>query len=676
MINRREEGDGLIGLTLVTLIVLTYGVPLLFGWFGFYGDDWIYIYNQRLAGAKSFVEFVRWDRPFSAWVYVLSGAAFGTSPILYHVLILAQRVFAAILFFATFRILFPKRRLAVAAASFLFALYPGFKQQPIAVQFILHFASMDLCLLSMWWMVRVAVGRVNGPRAAVGTVFMALLAALGLFSCEYFTGWELLRPALIWVALSGHGSENLSSMRRLTAVIRAWFPYLLGTAGFLIWRVFIFSFQTYQPKLLNELNDSPAQGLATMTRRVLSDLNVVTIETFRNTFKQPSGLGRRLIFGGVILVSFTVLTIVFRSIPSSVSDTADDSQGERRDLGWLVVLGCLALLTAGVPFWATLLPIETSFPWDRSTLPFGFGVALLFAGLVGAFFRRGAAPFVFAFLVALSAGSHAVNAMIYHDETAKLNDYFWQLSWRAPAIQSGTTVVSADIPLDRTSDNDLTPILNWQYAPNLRGFAYDYKYFDLHLRYRDYFVEMAEGEPFQHDYRSHRFAGNTGQILALTYKVGGCLWVLSGRDAAFPGLGADLASLIPRSDFQWIQLETASPAIPPAAIGAEPEHGYCYAFQQLRKAEQADNLGSAREIVTQVEAEGLAAQAHDPFDLIPLVSAAAALGEDGLAREYADRVLAHDGNRGFLCSYLKRAIYSGESAETRGELSAAIGCDD
>ena len=144
MINRREEGDGLIGLTLVTLIVLTYGVPLLFGWFGFYGDDWIYIYNQRLAGAKSFVEFVRWDRPFSAWVYVLSGAAFGTSPILYHVLILSQRVFAAILFFATLRILFPKRRLAVAAASFLFALYPGFKQQPIAVQFILHFASMDL----------------------------------------------------------------------------------------------------------------------------------------------------------------------------------------------------------------------------------------------------------------------------------------------------------------------------------------------------------------------------------------------------------------------------------------------------------------------------------------------------------------------------------------------------
>lgn len=674
MTDSREKKDGLIVLALAALIVLTYGLPVLFGWFGFYGDDWIYIYNQQAAGAKSFIEFVRWDRPFSAWVYVLSGAAFGTSVTMYHVLILAQRVIAAILFFATFRILFPKRRLAVAAASFLFALYPGFKQQPIAVQFILHFASMDLCLLSMWWMVRVAAGRERGFRAAIGTVFMALLAALGLFSCEYFTGWELLRPALIWAALSVREPGITPLTKRFAAAVRIWFPHLIGTAGFLIWRVFIFSFQTYQPKLLNELNESPTQGIVTMIRRVLSDLNVVTIETFRNTFKQPSGAGRRAVFGGVLIASFAILTIVLRMIQSSSSNTADDDQDERRDLGAFIFLGGLALVTAGIPFWATLLPIETSFPWDRSTLPFGFGAALLFAGLVGAFFRRGVVPFVFAFLIALSVGAHAVNAMVYHDEAVKLNDYFWQLSWRASAIQPGTTIVSADIPLDRTSDNDLTPILNWQYAPNLKGTAYEYKYFDLHLRYQDYFVKMADDQAFQHDYRSHQFAGNTGQILALTYKVDGCLWVLSNRDAAFPGLSAELAALVPRSDLKWIELETSSSAVPPAAIGSEPARSYCYAFQQLRKAEQADDLESARRILNQVEAEGLADRAHDPFDLIPLVSAAAALGEEDLAREYADRVLAHAGNRDFLCSQLNQKIYSGENAGIKGEISVAVGC--
>ncbi len=66
--------------------------------------------------------------------------------------------------------------------------------------------------------------------------------------------------------------------------------------------------------------------------------------------------------------------------------------------------------------------------------------------------------------------------MIYRDENQKMADYFWQLAWRAPGLEKGTILVSA-IPLNRYSDSDLTPVVNWQYSPDLKGYAYDYKYF-------------------------------------------------------------------------------------------------------------------------------------------------------------------------------------------------------
>ena len=81
-----------VGLTfpaaLVIVTALTYGIPVLLGWFGFYGDDWIYVYNNRLAGPGSFADFVRWDRPYSAWIYSLTGAVFGDAVLPYHLLIL------------------------------------------------------------------------------------------------------------------------------------------------------------------------------------------------------------------------------------------------------------------------------------------------------------------------------------------------------------------------------------------------------------------------------------------------------------------------------------------------------------------------------------------------------------------------------------------------------------
>ena len=222
-----------VGLTfpaaLVIVTALTYGIPVLLGWFGFYGDDWIYVYNNRLAGPGSFADFVRWDRPYSAWIYSLTGAVFGEAVLPYHLLILLQRIVAALFFYWTLRIVFPTAVRTVQGAALIFALYPGFKQQPVAVQFILHFASMDFSLISMWLMMTLlndaSGGENRAPRslAIVLTAFSAALEAFGLFSCEYFTGWEFVRPFLIWAYLS-LGPDFQSFPKRVRTLFRVWGP--------------------------------------------------------------------------------------------------------------------------------------------------------------------------------------------------------------------------------------------------------------------------------------------------------------------------------------------------------------------------------------------------------------------------------------------------------------------
>ena len=115
-------------LTLVLVIAYGIGIPHL----SFYGDDWIYIYNYHIAGAGSFPLFTRWDRPHSAWIYVLTTALFGESPLGYHLYVFVMRWLAAWLFRSVLLRIFGQEKTA-GIASLLFAVYPGFQQQPVAV---------------------------------------------------------------------------------------------------------------------------------------------------------------------------------------------------------------------------------------------------------------------------------------------------------------------------------------------------------------------------------------------------------------------------------------------------------------------------------------------------------------------------------------------------------------
>jgi hypothetical protein len=106
-----------------------------------------------------------------------------------------------------------------------------------------------------------------------------------------------------------------------------------------------------------------------------------------------------------------------------------------------LIAGLCAVVFAGIPFWITGIPVQLDFPWDRSTLPFMVGASLILCGfllLLKPEFRN----FIAALLISFSIGMHYQSASNYQVEWNKLSQFFWQLTWRAPSLKSGTIVLS------------------------------------------------------------------------------------------------------------------------------------------------------------------------------------------------------------------------------------------
>ena len=125
-------------------------------------------------------------------------------------------------------ILWYKHKKNLAFAALLFAVYPIFMQQPIAVtyhqmwlQYVLYFISLGTMFLS------VRKGRNFWVYTSISLISMLLQLSI----TEYFVGVEFLRPVFIWLIIS----QRQSNIRkRLLASLRLYTPYLIALIAYFI----------------------------------------------------------------------------------------------------------------------------------------------------------------------------------------------------------------------------------------------------------------------------------------------------------------------------------------------------------------------------------------------------------------------------------------------------------
>ncbi len=612
-------------LPLVLLLLNLVSFGLLLPWLGFYWDDWPSIWFLHFLGPQGFMRVFAEDRPFLGGLFWLTTSILGESPLRWQIFAILVRWISSIALWWCLRLLWPGHRRAVDWTAILFALYPGFSQQFIAVTYSHVFLILALFLFSLGSMIQA----LQQPRRFWLWYPASWLSAIySLFTVEYFFGLELLRPILMWLILSSEKSLKLRFKRTLTN----WLPYLIGLVAFLFWRIILYPSPRGELQIFSDVSRAPLNNLLELLTTIVGDVFQVSILVWLQTANPLKlgdfGLLTSLLYGVVVLVTGTLAFVWLKRTYAA----------EAAPIGWskqALSLGLVTLLLAGWPFWSTDLPIELRFPWDRFTLAFMLGSSLIVAGLINLIKPYLPRVILLGALIGLAVGQHFYTANLYRREWQTQRNLFWQLIWRAPGIQPGSLLITSKLPFVYYSDNSLTAPLNWIYAPESLSQPMPYLVYDLEARLGEGLSVIEAGQNVILNYRATYFEGNTSQALVFYYAPPGCVKILDpGFDASLPQKPKYIGEALHLSRPDLIQVEahsTANVSLP--ALAPEPQHGWCYYFEQAELARQRGDWPRLASLADQARALGQRLYEVNAPELLPFIEGYAQLGRWEDARQ-------------------------------------------
>lgn len=591
-------------LILLLFCLAAYGV--LLPWLGFYWDDWPTIWYLHFWGADIFKDVFAADRPLLGVLFRITSPLIGESTAAWQTFAILTRWLSGLTFWALLRAIWPRHAQSAAWATLLFVLYPGFSQQFISVtysQVFIVLAAFLFSLVSMIWAIR------QPGRFWFWLGLSLLSSGFVLFTVEYFFGLELLRPLILWIVLR----EQIPTRReRLKRVLSIWAPYLFILIVFFVWRVFLSDTPRGDVKLIPRLLSNPVNTLLGLVQSIGRDIFSSSVLAWAQTVQFGRlvnfGTASIALYGGLVVVSILVAAVTMFAYAKGFPEETRSDPEKTTPTNWArdaISLGIAGLLVGGWPFWAAGYPISLDFPWDRFNLAMMFGASLLFAGLIR-FVIRQPIPrlLVFSTLIGLAVGLQFQTANTYRREWNIQRNFFWQWSWRAPAIQPGTTILTSELPFVHYTDNSLAAPFHWLYAPEHTAREMDYMFYNIDARLGLTLAGLEAGLPIEQVYRATAFKGTTSQVLVVTYQPPGCLVVYDpARHARVPQKPKYIGDVMDISDPHLILADPDQPARPEQSyFGSEPAPNWCYYYE---KAELALQNGDW------IQVAGLADQALD-----------------------------------------------------------------
>ena len=658
---------------LVIVGILAYA--LLFRQLGFYWDDWVFIWMAKTVGPEGLTRYFSTNRPFWGEIIKFTTGLLGSSPWQWQLFGLFLRLAAAISLWGLVLLLWPRQFRAALWVSLLFLVYPGFSMQFIAINMGHFFLVLTAFFLSLCFTVLALSGKRGSWLFHIAAL---LLAAVNLLAMEYFYLLELVRPVVIWIALS----RRISNPRQLLwKTFLFSLPYLILFLGVSYWRFYIFPYQTRYPlTLLADLKTSPLSALMKYFRVVALSIWTVLIPGWVQAFHIPDlqSLGRiTSIFTGLLILFSVILIGVFlwRS-----SRSEEEVSGVSSWSGQFLLLGGLILVLGGIPFWLTGLPIQLGFPTNRFIIPSIPGTAFLLAGLLGYLARlpgrwRRLPDILIVVLVAFSIGRQFQVANEYRRDWDLQKRFFQQLGQRIPALQRGTLLLAGDLPSGYVSDNSVTAPTNWIYDPGYKGGALPYLLYYPSVRLGSVLPSLNKGVPIEQDYLVSSFFGNTAQAVSLYYAPPACLKVLDPQvDSVNQTLPVVMRSAARLSDRGRI-INTKQATLAADIFGEEPSPSWCSYFEQADLA--AQNRDWAQVVSLAEKAFVLGDTPADPTERFPFIEGYANTGDWSraleLTRDSADVTpLIHPS----LCVLWKRidsqTSQSQEKTDALGQISSIL----
>jgi hypothetical protein len=624
------------------ICIIAYGplIPSL----GYYWDDLPNMWVYHMFGPAGYISYASNHRPFSAWVFILTTTLFGESPLGYHLLALILRWAGSVGVWWTIKLIWPSSVKQSLWIALLFAVYPGFRELPIATVFNVHFMCLMLTFLSFGGMLYAIR---NPHRFWPATILSVSAGAVSIFTMEYFIGLELLRPIFIWLVVKREQKQPGAAVRRSLLLS---LPYLVILCLYAAWRMFIFKFPYYAPVLVDASQTFHERFSILVTQIVESIFRAGLLAWINPFIPSEFGLMGRtlLILFGAVLFAGAITSLVFIWVQPG-NQAKGSTSTTPRTLRWSlqsILLGLLALFLSGWPLWIAGLNVDLVPLDSRFTLPYIFGSVLVVVGVIDLLPGKiGIKYGLVSLLVGFSCAWHLQTTNVFRYEWEVFKDIYWQLTWRAPDLKSNTALLSNDIPLHYYSDNSLTAMLNWTYTPDNKSLDMSYLLDYISVRLGSGLPALSKGLPLTQDYSTLSYAGSTDETIAIFVSPPSCLRLLDRRlddhYQRLPTLSGQAANI---SNLDQIKFDKQ--AYPPDNIfGHEPPPDWCYFYE---KADLARQQGNWQAIVTYGDlAFSLNDNPNEATERLPFIEGYAHTGDWMRAIELSSDTLTH-GKEGVL----------------------------
>jgi len=603
---------------------------------GFYRDDWYMLWSANARGANSIIDLFSIDRPFMGYTYDLTYRLLGNSPVPWQIYSFVLKTLGAIAVYGIMRLFWPEQKRAAAAAALIYLVYPGFLGWPNAATKTNQLLSLTAELWSIWFS---GLALRSGRRAIRTALIVSalLLALLNFLLYEYMIGLEVLRLWMLW--LVPQQTAPLKTRDRIRRLIRDGWPYAMVIAGFLIWRLGFFKSGrggTDQFAVAQSFRQKIRNVLVYVSKESIMDLLETFLVAWAFPFEKYATLEKSAQLGTAFVAAASVLAVVLGGLWLQKRYGSDDEESGRGRAITVCLVGAVSLYAALFPVLLAGRDVNFTGGYDKYTLHASPAVAILLAGLIYGFIRGHGREITLGFLVFIGAASIVLNA--YHWERFWENQktLWWQLSWRAPNLKDGTTLL-ASIPEEGFfEDYELWGPANLIYRPGQTAISIGAEVInpDILQKVREGAVETRSMRKLEYvrDY-------NKSLLLALPSDHS-CLKIVDSGDILLP-LHYD-PSLLPILQFSHVdQIDpAASRSIPPAAIfGSEPAHDWCYYYQSAERAKQSGDWNGVAQLGDEAYAAGLTP--IDQMEWLPFLEGYLATGNAGKVADIKSRLNTH-----------------------------------
>src|SRR5258706_1022358 len=624
-----------IPIMILILVLLAYG--LLIPSLGFYWDDWPFAWLLRFFGPSEFIAAFRPFRPLLGPIFTATTALFGGNPFTWQVIGLIARFLLSNELLLVFRFTWPSQKLNLTWVVLLFTVYPGYQQQWVSLTHV-NQELIPFLWLILTFVVTIDALRIKCHKASL-TILALVLQALGLFSTEYFFGLEILRFFFLMVVFA----ETLPDLKStLYKSAREWLPYLFVWILNAAWTYTFHRSAAYNSYDINILSNSSITPLA-LSNEILTTISLSGFASWINTFHIFStidGSLTQLIALGILILSACSVFLYVRSTSSQTTD-----QILSKDNLWskqAILIGLVGIFAGRLPSWAIGLPLKLEFDYDRFMVSIMLGASLFIIGLATFILKDGQRKIVIlSLLIGLSTAFQFTVANTFRRDWANQQAFFWELSWRMPAIQKNTVLLTSDLPLKYVSDLQVTAALNCVYAPSLATRELPYALLYIKTRFNSPILPSLQPEvPIQFRYRTVPFASSTSNSIVIYKDADSCLRVLDpiyGNSETVPGASYFLLNAISLSNPNQIQADAAQPQLDKTLFGTEPEHGWCYFYEKAELARQQSDWKNVVKLYNQAQKSNLGPLV--PVENLPFIEGFAMTGGMDVALKLTDRTL-------------------------------------